>query len=178
MTRGGDMGRSALGRTGRRALVGALLVLACGCTPGMRPPNEPLLDFEGPIRSRDVGEGGRVYIALCSACHRGRVNPRGYPWSPAQMRHQIRRGNEIMPPLPVEVISDAQVEAVLAYLAFSGALAGELPAAPVERPRPAPAEDAAFAGGEAEFDEEESSAHVGIEQDTGEESAQALDDPQ
>ena len=111
-----------------------LLIVACGCTAGMRPPEEPELAFAGPIRSRDVGEGGRVYIDLCSACHRGRVNPRGYRWTPAQMRHQIRHGNQIMPPLPEELISDEQVEAVLAYLVVSGALEGELPPEPTPDP--------------------------------------------
>ena len=150
-----------------------LLLLAAGCTAGMRPPDDPGEDFAGPIRSNDVGEGGRIYIELCSACHRGRVNPRGYQWSAAQMRHQIRRGNEIMPPLPVELISDDQVEAVLAYLVVSGALEGELPDAAIET---TDAEDAVF--DDDAFDDDDAEAFDDDAFDGDEESAQGLDAPQ
>lgn len=165
-------------------IIALLLLAASGCTPGMRPPDDPGIDFAGPIRSRDVGEGGRVYIELCSACHRGRVNPRGYQWSPAQMRHQIRRGNEIMPPLPRELISDEQVEAVLAYLVVSGALEGELPPDEPATPR-APSdrafEDEAFDDADDEFADEASADAVGpdevpVERDT--EAARGLDAPE
>ncbi len=106
----------------------ALVVLGSwGCARNHAPPQTVALHYEGPIRSRDVVEGGRIYITLCTACHRGRVNPRGYTWGPGQMRHQIREGNRLMPPLGDELLSDAQVEAVLAYLSVMGALEGELP---------------------------------------------------
>lgn len=143
----------------------------------MRPPDDPALDLRGPIRSRDVGEGARVYIELCSACHRGRVNPRGYDWSPAQMRHQIRRGNEIMPPLPRELVSDEQLEAVLAYLVVSGALEGELP--PPDETDATETHDDAFADTD-RFDEEAADP-VAIEAPAGDpppEPARGLDDPQ
>jgi hypothetical protein len=159
----------------------------------MRPPTDPASGFAGPIRSRDIGEGGRVYIALCSACHRGRVNPMGYRWSPAQMRHQIRRGNEIMPPLPPELISDEQVEALLAYLAVSGALEGELPP-PVQRVTRAERDDDDFEDDDFEDDDfeddeledddieddsaSEDTAPAGVAPDPYTEPAQGLDDPQ
>lgn len=160
------------------AVIG-VLVSASACTAGMRPPTDPALDFEGPIQSRDVGEGARVYIELCSACHRGRVNPRGYHWSPAQMRHQIRRGNQIMPPLPPELVSDEQLEAVLAYLVVSGALEGELPPSDETQPIDT-SHDAAFAGADG-FDDERSDDEVASEAVAGDsetESAQDLGDPQ
>jgi mono/diheme cytochrome c family protein len=100
---------------------------AIGCARNLAPPREIDLEYEGPIRSRDIVEGGRIYTTLCTACHRGRVNPRGYSWSPGQMRHQIREGNRLMPPLSDELLSDTQVEAVLAYLSVMGALDGDLP---------------------------------------------------
>lgn len=170
-------GHARLVQVGLGVLVCTLLAAVSGCTAGMRPPEDPLEGFEGPIRSRDVGEGGRIFIQLCSACHRGRVNPRGYDWTPAQMRHQIRRGNMVMPPLPEEVISDAQVEAVLAYLAVTGALNGELPP---EQPRE-------IDDGEV-FDDRTELAHAdrpetgedeadGDSQDGDSESGAALDDP-
>lgn len=109
--------------------VGAAVVV-CACARNLAPPRTIAPHYEGPIESRDVVEGGRIYITLCTACHRGRVNPRGYSWSAGQMRHQIREGNRLMPPLAEELLTDEQVEAVLAYLSVMGALDGELPALP------------------------------------------------
>lgn len=115
-----------------RGLGWAAVVVALGvtgCARNLAPPREIDLVYEGPIQSRDIVEGGRIYTTLCTACHRGRVNPRGYSWSAGQMRHQIREGNRLMPPLSDELLSDAQVEAVLAYLSVMGALDGDLPPA-------------------------------------------------
>lgn len=69
-------------------------------------------------------------MSLCVACHRGRVNPAGYHWSPGQMRHQIREGNRMMPPISSHRLTDDDVEAVLAYLSTVGAIDGALPAGP------------------------------------------------
>lgn len=113
-----------------RWVTAAVVVGSIGCARNHAPPRTIAVRYEGPIRSRDVVEGGRIYITLCTACHRGRVNPRGYTWSAGQMRHQIREGNRLMPPLNEELLSDSQVEAVLAYLSVMGALEGELPPAP------------------------------------------------
>lgn len=108
----------------------AMAVLGSACARNHAPPQTIAPRYEGPIQSRDVVEGGRIYITLCTACHRGRVNPRGYTWSAGQMRHQIREGNRLMPPLSDELLSDSQVEAVLAYLKVMGALEGDLPPVP------------------------------------------------
>ena len=102
----------------------ACLLIGCGAS---RPPDRVHVDLEGPIRSRDVADGSRTFHSLCAACHAGRVNPEGYHWSPAQMRHQIRLGNALMPALPEHRLSDERVEAVLAYLSTVGAIDGELP---------------------------------------------------
>jgi hypothetical protein len=106
------------------------------CTRSVRPPRDVAPHLDGPIRSRDIVEGGRIFVELCTACHRGRVNPRGYHWSAGQMRTQIRQGNRLMPPLNREWLSDDQVEAVLAYLVIMGDLESELPPIPVRRERP------------------------------------------
>lgn len=117
-----------------------LLVLLGGCASSHRPPEVVADPYAGPLRSRDVVEGGRIFLTLCTACHRGRVNPQGYHWSPAQMRQQIREGNRLMPPLRHQVLSDAKVEAVLAYLTVMEAIDGELP--PAEGPETGDALDA------------------------------------
>lgn len=111
------------------------LVAMVACTRSFVPPTHVEERYEGPIASRDTAEGGRIYLTLCTACHNGRVNPRGYHWSPGQMRRQIREGNLMMPPLDERFLSDAQVEAVLAYLLVMNAIDGELPPIP---PEPAP----------------------------------------
>src|SRR5688500_6793248 len=103
------------------------LALIGGCTSSFTPPRSVAPHHDGPILSRDISKGGQIFLSLCTACHRGRVNPRGYVWSPGQMRTQIREGNRLMPPPTRELLSDAQVEAVLAYLSVQGALQGELP---------------------------------------------------
>jgi len=84
----------------RRFAVLLALLSGVGCSSSWRPPVRVAREHWGPIRSRDVGEGERIFLALCTACHRGRVNPAGYFWAPAQMRHQGREGNRLMPPIP------------------------------------------------------------------------------
>ncbi len=121
--------RRRVAAIGRWSLI---VIGATACTRSIAPPQTVAPRYEGPIQSRDIGEGRRIYAELCSACHDGRVNPRGYHWSAGQMRHQIREGNRLMPPLDDRLLSDAQVEAVLAYLRVMGSLEGELP------PRPEP----------------------------------------
>jgi mono/diheme cytochrome c family protein len=133
-----------------------------GCA-SWRPPVLVATEHAGPIRSRDVVLGERVFTTVCAACHAGRVNPAGYHWTPAQMRHQIREGNALMPALRASRVSAGQVEAVLAYLRTIDAIDGALPPDPLElgddtewqldaararrRPRPALAGGPAAAAG-------------------------------
>lgn len=114
---------------------GVLLIsLLLGCSRSFAPPRLVAHHYEGPIQSRDVAEGGRIYLTLCTACHQGRVNPSGYHWSPGQMRQQIREGNRLMPPILPSLLSDAQVEAVLAYLRVIDAIDGTIPPLRSETP--------------------------------------------
>ena len=107
-----------------------------GCA-SRQPPRRVAAEHVGPIRSRDAATGEHIFTTLCAACHGGRVNPRGYHWTPEHMRHQIREGNALMPPIPTHRLSDAQVEAVLAYLSTVGAVDGRLPPDP-DAPRDSP----------------------------------------
>jgi cytochrome c5 len=106
-------------------------VALAGCA-SWRPPARVDPRFAGPLRSRDVAQGEHIYATFCAACHRGRVNPAGYHWTPSHMRHQIREGNALMPALREARLSDDQVEAVLAYLQTVGAIDGVLPPHPDE----------------------------------------------
>ncbi|MDQ3031987.1 MAG: cytochrome c [Myxococcota bacterium] len=112
-----------------RWLVVALALVGCG---SWRPPARVDPQYAGAIRSRDVANGRHTYRTLCAACHLGRVNPEGYHWTAAHMRHQIREGNALMPPLRPDRLSDERVEAVLAYLSTTGAIDGALPPHPDE----------------------------------------------
>ena len=79
---------------GRWLCVGIALLSACA---SVHSPPATAGGYEGPLGSRDISRGGQIFRDFCNPCHAGRVNPRGYLWSPAQMRRQIREGNAAMP---------------------------------------------------------------------------------
>lgn len=112
------------------AMCVACAVAISGCA--RRPPVAIADRHQGDIASRDVPRGAVVFNHVCAACHAGRVNPRGYRWSPAQMRRQVREGNRLMPPIPASRVSEEDLEAVLAYLSTIQAVDGVLPAPPWE----------------------------------------------
>ncbi len=114
-----------------------LWLVACG---GSRPRAFDGQDqglYEGRIMSRDVERGRFVFHHTCAACHQGRVNPSGYGWEPWRMRRQVREGNHLMPPLTSELVTEDDLESVLAYLTTIGGVDGELPPPPVEVVEPA-----------------------------------------
>lgn len=115
----------AVGRTvGLVVLVMAVAAASgCGGRIGAAGPGE----YAGDISSRDVAGGYETYRLICAACHAGRVNPDGYGWEPWRMRLQIREGNHLMPPVRGHTVSDAELEAVIAYLSTTGAVVGEIP---------------------------------------------------
>ena len=107
--------------------------------------------YAGAIASRDVHRGAEVYTLICAACHAGRINPDGYGWEPWRMRRQVREGNHVMPAVRTNVVTDAELEAVLAYLSVTGAVVGDLPSV-VNELEPAPESEPAPGSGE-HFDE-------------------------
>ena len=107
----------------------ALLMAGCASVHAPAPPRAAV-DFDGPVGSRDLERGGAIFSTFCNPCHAGRVNPRGYRWSPAQMRRQIREGNAAMPGISDEYLSRSDLEAVLAFLTVISAVDGDLPPEP------------------------------------------------
>ncbi len=93
----------------------------------MHSPPATAGGYEGPLGSRDISRGGQIFRDFCNPCHAGRVNPRGYLWSPAQMRRQIREGNAAMPGISPEYLDAEGLEAVLAFLTVVSAVDAELP---------------------------------------------------
>jgi mono/diheme cytochrome c family protein len=111
--------------------VSGLALLAAGCANVHRPPASAA-SYEGPLLSRDISHGGAIFADFCNPCHAGRVNPRGYHWTLAQMRRQIREGNDAMPGITAQYLDAQGLEDVLAFLTVISAVDAELPP---ERPQ-------------------------------------------
>jgi mono/diheme cytochrome c family protein len=94
----------------------ALLLAACGPAQVGEP-------FGPPIRlaSHEAEIGERVFMAHCQQCHPGGAAGLGpaindKPLPAFLMRLQVRRGLGAMPHFDERLISDAELEALLAYL--------------------------------------------------------------
>jgi mono/diheme cytochrome c family protein len=104
------------------ALVIGILAMAYGCSKGSGGTTAySLADFEYPLESTDVVTGQEVYAEFCEGCHPGAGEegdgPKiaGKAISPAKMRLQVRSGGDDMPAFGLDKISDANLEALLAY---------------------------------------------------------------
>lgn len=121
---------------------GLLLVAAVGCggssagaetVDGEGTSGGDSAQYEGPIASTDVERGTERFETFCGGCHPGGQEDVGPsliadPHSAARLRQQIREGSAQMRPFPSSRLSDADMEAVLAYLATIGAVEGAAPA--------------------------------------------------
>lgn len=70
------------------------------------------------------------YQVVCGPCHgdhRERRGPllAGLGWSAPEIRHQIREGNALMPPIRPTRLSDDDIEALLAYFVTIGTVIEE-----------------------------------------------------
>jgi mono/diheme cytochrome c family protein len=88
--------------------------------------------YAGPIGSTDTAQGEARYNAVCASCHNnGAPAVANIGWTTEHLRRQIREGSANMPAIHTARLSDADLEAVLAYLQTIGAVAadGATPAA-------------------------------------------------
>jgi len=105
-----------------------MLAIAYGCSKESSGTTAySLEDFDYPLESTDVAAGAEVYEEFCEGCHPGGEEgdgPKiaGEGVSPSQMRWQIRSGGDDMPAFGSDKISDANLEAVLAYAETLGAV--------------------------------------------------------
>ena len=83
--------------------------------------------YEGPVGSTDAEAGQQVYATFCQGCHRAGDGgdgaapaTNGIGWTAAHMRQQIREGEDSMPAFAASVLSDEQLEQLLAYLQSTG----------------------------------------------------------
>lgn len=96
--------------------------------------------YAGAIGSTDVAHGETKFTARCGGCHNnGAPALANIGWTAERMRRQIREGEGEMPAISAERLSDADMEAVLAYLVTIGAItetAAEPAAAPAAATTP------------------------------------------
>jgi mono/diheme cytochrome c family protein len=111
-------------------LMAGLLLIAFGCSgsgSGGGTTAYTVEQFEFPLTSTDVEGGKEVYAVFCEGCHPGAGGKGDGPeivdegYSPAKMRWQVRAGADDMPAFGPDKISDADLEALLAYTETFGA---------------------------------------------------------
>ncbi|MFZ1866114.1 MAG: cytochrome c [Polyangiales bacterium] len=101
-------------------LASGTLTIAYGCSGGTTAYS--LEDFEYPLESTDVATGQDVYAEYCEGCHPGGEKGDGpkiadLELPPAKTRWQVRSGGKDMPAFGPDKISNADLEALLAYTA-------------------------------------------------------------
>ena len=100
--------------------LGALALVGCGGGGGdVVESAANLTDFEGPIGSEDIEAGAEVFDTNCSGCHKedGQGDDlHASNDSPAKVRYIVRNGEGTMPAFDREMISDGELESLLAYL--------------------------------------------------------------
>jgi mono/diheme cytochrome c family protein len=111
-------------KMGKKLILGAVigtLVIAYGCSKGSSGTTVySLEDFDYPLESTDLATGTEVFAEFCEGCHPGGEEgdgPKiaGEGASPAQMRWKVRSGGDDMPAFGPDKISNANLEALLAY---------------------------------------------------------------
>ena len=88
---------------------------------------ESVAAYEGAVTSSDVDGGAQVYADFCSGCHQDGTGGsgaapavNGIGWTAAHMRRQVREGEDSMPAFSSSVLSDEQLESLMAYLVSTG----------------------------------------------------------
>ena len=110
-------------------LVLGAAALSVSCSKG-GPPTTPeqaakdrahsLEAYDFPIGSTDVARGQEVFVEFCEGCHPGGQEgdgPKiaGLSESASQLRFKVRAGGDDMPAFEPSKISDADLEALVAY---------------------------------------------------------------
>ena len=110
-----------------------LTVVACGggggsttTTDDTTTGGDTSAQYAGPIGSTDVAQGEARYNAVCASCHNNGAPPvANIGWTTSHLRQQIREGSANMPAIHAARLSDADMEAVLAYLNTIGAVGAD-----------------------------------------------------
>lgn len=108
----------------KSARYGALLVVTVitACAPARAGLD---VRYLGSVRSQDRELGHRRYVAICGPCHEEHNDRRAPMLSSVHLpapaiRRQVREGDVFMTGIPVRRLSDADLEAVLAFLTATG----------------------------------------------------------
>ena len=116
---------------GKTVILGVLIgtmAIAYGCSKESSGTTAASLEeFEFPLVSTDVETGAEMYAEYCEGCHPGGQagdGPKiaGEGETPAEMRWKVRTGGDDMPAFGPDKISDANLEALLAYTETFGAV--------------------------------------------------------
>ncbi len=109
------------------AMIGLLaLTFACSKESGGTTALS-VASFDFPLESTDAATGSEVFAESCEGCHPGGEEgdgPRiaGAGESPAEVRWKVRSGGDDMPAFGPDKISDADLEALLAFTETFGAV--------------------------------------------------------
>lgn len=105
-----------------------LLAISFGCSKESGGTTAlSLASFDFPLESTDIATGTEVYAEFCEGCHPGGEQgdgPKiaGEGESAAEMRWKVRSGGDDMPAFGPDKISDADLEALLAFTETFGAI--------------------------------------------------------
>lgn len=116
---------------GKKLILGlmiGLLAISFGCSKESGGTTAlSLASFDFPLESTDVATGQVVYAEFCEGCHPGgeegdgpKISGEGE--SPGEMRWKVRSGGDDMPAFGPDKISDADMEALLAFTETFGAV--------------------------------------------------------
>lgn len=117
---------------GKKLILGlmiGLVAIAFGCSKESGGTTALSLEsFDFPLESTDVATGEEVYAEFCEGCHPGGEEgdgPKiaGERAAPAQVRWKVRSGGDDMPAFGPDKISDADLEALLAFTETFGVVA-------------------------------------------------------
>lgn len=107
----------------RAPLIVVALTLAAAACAGAPSVEQDPSRYEGPIGSTDVALGEARFRAVCGVCHVDGDAPvlDGRGLAAAAVRRQAREGSARMRPVAQSRVSDAELEAIVAYLVTTGA---------------------------------------------------------
>ena len=116
---------------GKKLILGlmiGLVAISFGCSKESGGTTAlSMASFDFPLESTDIATGTADYAEFCEGCHPGGEEgdgPKiaGEGESPGEMRWKVRSGGDDMPAFGPDKISDADLEALLAFTETFGAI--------------------------------------------------------
>ena len=94
-----------------------ILFLLYGCSPKVIPPGERV----EMVQSEHALQGRKIFMSYCNSCHPGGTSGLGpslinKPLPGFAIRFQVRNGLGVMPAFSKEVLSEKEVDRIIAYI--------------------------------------------------------------